>query len=146
MDLPYPFPDLDVRVYPVPDTDDIFVLPDTDSTTAYFWPIPVEVRASSLFRQSYAVKLVANDGKHEIFPDAVCDTFLEPYDPLATSNVKWIFPYGTLDAGMEEHVVGRGLESGGGSQMCPECPERFHLNNAVQQGMRMKGAKRRVQN
>lgn len=54
-------------------------------------------------------KLVTDDRQQQVFPISVCDTFLEPYNPLATLLVRLVLPHGA-DALLEDVVVGNGRE------------------------------------
>ena len=76
-------------------------------------------------RRGDAGELVANEGEHKVFPDAIRDTFTEAEDPLATGEVEWIFPHGAADALVEEEVVRRGQEGRGRMEVRPEGPERL---------------------
>jgi hypothetical protein len=64
--------------------------------------------------------LVANEGKDEVLPDAICNALAEAQNPLST-GVYW-----TTDALMEEEVVYRGEESRGWMEVRPEGPEGFY--------------------
>jgi hypothetical protein len=73
-----------------------------------------------------AGELVANESEDEVLPDAVCDALAKAQDPLSTGEVKWVLPYWTTDALMEEEVVCRGEESRGWMEVRPEGPEGLY--------------------
>lgn len=82
------------------------------------------------------VKLVADDGEDEVFPEAVSDALLEANDPFASGDVERVLPDGATDAGVEEQVIGGGLEGRRRGEVCPEGPERFNLWVGIQNSNR----------
>jgi hypothetical protein len=83
--------------------------------------IPVPLGRSIWLRASIAVrKLIANNCKDKILPEAICDALLQPDDPLAAREVKWIFPDWPPNTRVEEKVVSRRQKGRRRMKVCPE--------------------------
>lgn len=70
-----------------------------------------------------AGELVADEGEHEVLPDAIRDALAEAEDPLSAGEVERVLPHGAADALVEEEVVRCGQEGRGRVQVRPEGPE-----------------------
>jgi len=66
-------------IHSIPETNNIFVLPNADGTTTDLWPV--------IDRNFWRIELVANDGEHDILPQPVRHTLLEPEDPFSAGQV-----------------------------------------------------------
>jgi hypothetical protein len=82
---------------PVPETDDIFRLPNTNRAPTNLWfTIPLLV-----IRAIQGPKLVPDNCQDEILPQTICNAFSNPYYPLPSINVERVLPNWSSHSRME---------------------------------------------
>lgn len=111
-----------VDIMPVPNAYNVLALANADGTAT-------DLRPFVLGHRPAVVELVADDGKDEIFPDAVRNALTEAYDPLAPSDVEWVFPDGPTNPSVKEEVVSCRKECRRCAEVRPQRPEGFDLDS-----------------
>jgi hypothetical protein len=77
-------------------------------------------------RRRDASKLVPDEGKDEVLPDAIGDALAEAENPLTAGEVERVLPDGATDPLVEEEIVRRGQEGRWRMEVGPKGPERLY--------------------
>lgn len=119
-------PDSLVSFHLIPQGHNVLALPHTDRAPTNLRPFKSTV--ASIFRLVCAsetclgpggivrssttavIKLVANDGHYQIFPESIRDALFKTNYPFTTSNVQRVFPHWSSNTRVEKQVVGRRLQ------------------------------------
>lgn len=111
-------------VRPVPYAHDVLALPHTDSAAADLWPF-------SRLRVGLVIELVADNGKDQVFPDTVCDTFLQTNDPFSAREIQRVFPDWPAHGRVEQQIIGGRLELRRWMEMSPQGPVGLDLRHNI---------------